>query len=452
VVLIESKRFKENRTQGQLRLMSGNYNYRRADADITFNMGKFGFGLRGGYKADDGYKINNDSTMYTGGVRLSYTFGPKKSLSFVLDEIFEESGLSGLPDFPTPYSRQKSKNLSSSITFEYQNFINNLYYNRGEVKNNDPTRDLNNSLVVAEFGESLTYEKTLSFGKLTLGAGYTQTDADSTDFGKKSENTIHVFGDLNFKIGSLPFTFNTGLRYNINSEFQNSMNPEFGITYTKGPFEASYKLSYGVNTPSFQQRYTHTSSTDPNPDLGVEKALNHNLNLSLEVHKTLTLNTTFFMKTLDGRITYVRDLNIGIGSYQNLGKTIYKGFDFGMDWKPSPKFEFKGNYTYLIARDMDIHRFLTSTPRYSTTMEVIIKPIEDLTLAIKGDYDGKTFLDRNNQRHLGGRTLYFLRMEYSLSPVVIFLNMDNVLDKEYYYIDGLLAPPLKYYVGIKYNF
>ncbi|MDR2405822.1 MAG: TonB-dependent receptor plug domain-containing protein [Deltaproteobacteria bacterium] len=451
VVLIESKGLKAEKFSGQLRAMAGNYQFKKADADLSLNLGKFGINIRGGREQDKGYKINNDSKLDSYGLRLSYHMAPKKAIRLVYDEMLEKSGLSGLPDFPTPFSRMETRNLSASLGLEFLGFTNKLYINQGQVKNDDPTRNLHSYLEVTEMGDSASYEMDFSWGTAALGAGYTKIEASSLDFGEKSENTTHFFGDVSFKVPKLPLMMTAGLRYNLNSGFQDSLNPELSLSYSKGKLEATYKLSYGVNTPSFQQRYTHTSSTDPNPELGVEKVLNHSLSFNYQAHKSLSLNSSFFLNTLNGRISYVRDLNVGVGSYENLGKTVYKGFDFGANFKPSPKFELKANYSYILARDEDINRFLTSIPRYKTTAEVILKPTDAFTLAFKANYQGKTFLDRDNTRTLGGRTLYYLRLEYKLKALTFFMDMDNVFDKEYYYIDGLLAPPLKYYLGVKYD-
>jgi iron complex outermembrane receptor protein len=452
VVLIQSKSFGKSKASGHIRVMGGNKSYDREDADLSFTSGAFGIGVRAGHEKNGGYKINNDSEKWSGGLKLGWNFGEKRAVNFAIDQIQEKSGLSGLPQFPTPQSRSDSDNLASSLSVEYDAFAASAYYNRGKVVSTDPSRNLHSSLIVAEQGVSLTWERKLPFGLLTLGSGYTQTDADSTDFGQKSEYTVHGFADMSVNFPSAHLAAKAGLRYNYNSSFENSLNPEFGLTYSKGAFEAAYKLSYGVNTPSFQQRYTHTSSTAPNESLGVEKALSQSLTLSWEARKNLSLSATLFNNNLTGRITYVREMNTGVGTYKNLGKALYRGFDLGADWKPIDEIEIKANFTHLIARDMDLKRFLTSQARNTSSLEVLANPFKNFTAAAKWTWQTKSFLDRDNTRTLPARSLYYLRAEYTAGSVTFFLNIDNLLDKEYYYIDGLLAPPRIWRVGMKWGF
>jgi iron complex outermembrane receptor protein len=452
VIVIQSKAMGGSKVSGQIRAMAGNHRFIRTDADVTLTSGRFSFGFRGGHEQDRGFKVNNDSRRWTGGFRAGWNHAPGKSVSLNVDQITEESGLSGLPDFPTPNSRMRSANFSASLSAEYGGFSNHLYHNRGSVRYWDRSRGTSSYLLVTELGDSLTWGRPASWGAMSFGAGFVRTEADSSEFGHRAEYTIHVFADLTYRLPFAPLTAKAGLRYNHNSGFQDSLNPEFQLTYSKGVFEASYKISRGANTPTFQQRFNRSSSTDPNPSLGVEKALNQSLGVSVQAHKTLNLHADLFRNELSGRITYVRPVNSGVGTYVNLGKTVYQGVDLGADWKPSPKAEFKGRYSHLMAMDKDIRRFLTSTARNSMSLEALLKPIPGVSAGFKADYVGKTYSDRQNTRHYGGRTLYSLRMEYERAPMAFFLNIENLSDKTYYYVDGLLAPPLTWYAGMRYHF
>ncbi|MDR2353441.1 MAG: TonB-dependent receptor plug domain-containing protein [Deltaproteobacteria bacterium] len=452
VILIYSKSFGEGTTTGQTRIWSGNNDTYHADADVMISSGTWGLGFKGGYDRSEGYKINNDSERIRGGVKVAYNPAPEVGLTLSLESLNEESGLAGLPAFPTPYSRQRNQNLTVTLAAFYHNFENTLYYNRGMVKNNDPTRNLDQSLNVTEFGESFTYGfSPYSWGTLTVGAGFLGTMADSSDFGKKTEHVIHVFASQSLNLTNLPLSLNLGIRFNLNSGFQNSINPEFSVTYNNGRFLISYKITRGVNTPSFQERYNHSASTLPNPNLGIEKATNQSFTINYFPKENISLNTSLFFNNLEGRITYVRPPLSGVGQYQNLGKTIYRGVDFGFNIK-FKTLEIKGNYTYLEARDKDIDRFLTSQSRNSFNLEFFLNPEGKFSGVIRGAYQSKIYTDRFNTNFYGGRTLYSIRAEYNLSPLVFFVDGTNIFNKEYYYIDGLLAPPRTYFLGIKYNF
>jgi iron complex outermembrane receptor protein len=419
--------------------------------DLALSRGSWGFGFKGGYERTDSYKINNDSERIRGGARVSRTFGEGKAASLAVDFLTEKAGYSGLPAFPTPHSRKKSRNLTATLATDWGRFRNNLYYNKGNVKNNDWSRGLDQSLTVVEYGDSLTYARPFWKGELSLGAGYEGTAARSSEFGSHRESIAHFFASQSVSL-PLSLTVRAGIRYNLNSDFENTLNPELSVAFSKSAFEAVYKISRGVNLPSLQQRYNRSSSTDPNPSLGLEKAVNQSLTLSAFPKDGLSFSATLFLNRLQGRISYVRPVDSGIGQYQNIGSAVYMGADLGFSWRIAKPLELKGSYVYLDARDKDIDKFLTSLSKNSFTIEASLRPSDDFSLTVKADYDGSTFTDRMNTASLSSRILYSLRAEKSFGPFVAFLDGVNIFDKEYYYVDGLLAPPRTYFAGLKYNF
>jgi iron complex outermembrane receptor protein len=361
-------------------------------------------------------------------------------------------GLSGLPDFPTPNSRQLTTNLAATMGLKWGGFSNSFFLNRGDVKNKDRSRNLDQRLTVTEYGDSVSWEGPFGPGDLAVGAGFQESRAVSSDFDSQRENTVHVYLAQSARLPWVPVTLRAGVRYNVNSAFKNTWNPEFSASLRHGPVEAVYKISRGVNLPSFQQRYNRSASSDPNPDLGLEVAVNQSLAVTVTPSEALNFNATLFWNNLKGRISYVRPLGTGVGSYQNLGRTVYRGADLGFGWRPVKELELKGSYTYLEALDLDIDRFLTSQPRNSFDMEAVFRPVESFTAALKAEYASRTYVDRYNESVMASRTLWSLRAEKSFGPWVVFLDADNVFDKKYYYVDGLLAPPRSYFLGMKYGF
>jgi iron complex outermembrane receptor protein len=437
---------------GQARVWAGNLNARHADADLMAPLGGWSVAFKAGWDSSDGFKTNNDSDRRRGGVRASREFGDGVALSASFDWLREETGLSGLPEYPTPHSRQLTENLAGTAGLKWGGFSNSFFFNRGDVRNRDPSRDFYQRLTVTELGDALGWEGPFGPGDLSLGAGWQESRAVSSEFDSQREHTVHLMVAQSARLGAVPVTLRAGVRYNMNSAFKNSWNPEFSAAFRRGPFEAVYKISRGVNLPSFQERYSRSSSSAPNPELGLEVAVNQSLSLTLAPSDELNLNATLFWNDLKGRISYVRPLSSGTGRYENLGRTVYRGADLGVGWKPVPRLELKATYTYLEAVDLDIGKFLTSQPRNSFTAEAVARPAESFTAAVKADYKSRTFADRDNLRVMSSRILWSLRAEKSFGPLTVFLDADNVLDKEYYYVDGLLAPPRTFFMGVKYGF
>jgi iron complex outermembrane receptor protein len=453
VIIIHTlKSTQSSKVTGQVRTWAGNHDVGHADANLMAPVGTWSLAVKAGWDKSGGFKPNNDSERVRGGVQAAREFESGLSFSAALDWLRDEGGQSGLPNFPTPHARQLSTNVAGTAALKYRGLANSLYFNRGMVHNSDVSRNLNQRLTVTELGDSFVWETPLGPGDLALGAGYGESRAQSSEYGSHRENTFHLLAAQSARLPFAPVTLRAGVRYNVNSAFENSWNPEISASLRRGIVEAVYKFSRGVNLPSFQQRYNRSSSTVPNPSLGLEVALNHSLSLTVTPDEELTLNATLFWNNLRGRITYVRSIDTGVGTYENLGRIVYRGGDLGFTWKPDPRVDLKASYTYLDARDLDIGKRLTSKSRDSFVAEIVARPFETFTAAVKVDYESSGFVDRWNTQKMPSRTLWSVRAEKSFGDITVFLDADNIFDKEYYYVDGLLAPPRYYFVGVKYSF
>jgi iron complex outermembrane receptor protein len=453
VVLITTKTFGSRKPSGQLRVWYGTQDSFKADGSVSASFGQWGVSAKAGYDKTDGYKINNASRRLKGGFKIGRSFGENKSVFFSLDGQSERKGMSGYPESPTPNAKQKGHNYSATLAGEWKGLSNNLYYNVGRVANRDESRNLDQSLTVAEYGDSLTFSSSAGPLNYSLGAGFRGMTAESSGFGRKTESVVHFYGAGNLKpFPRLPLTLSAGLRYNLNSGFANSFNPEGAVSLRKGMFEVVYKINRAVNTPTFQQRFNHSSSTVPNPDLSIEKVLSQNLSVVFEPNNRVTLNASVYRNALKGRISYVRDAGSSTGQYQNLGTASYEGFDFGFSLKFPKYLELKGRYAYLVAKDEDLDLFLTGQSRHYASLEVLAHPTEKAAAALKLDYRDRCFTDRLNTARMPGRLLVSARAEYDFGFATLFVDGTNILGKDYKYADGLEGPPMELMFGLKRDF
>ena len=449
VILITSKSI--DSWSGKVKIYGGSQDTGHADFNLGVRKGLWGLGFKGGYDRSEGYKVNNDKEKWQGGFKASYNPQENRFVSLSADYLEDEKGLSGQPKFPTPHSRQRNRNISLGLNGRFDDFGNTLYYNSGRVTNSDPSRSLDKNLKVAELGDDLTYDlKTGEAGTLSLGTGFWFGQASSTDFEEQREHSLYLFASQKIKLG--PVTLNAGARGNFNSAFENALNPEASITYSADRWNSAFTYSRSTNTPSFQQRYNHTSSTIPNPGLGMEKSDNYSLAFNFSPRDDFSLGLTFFYNRLTDRITYVRPLNSGIGQYQNVGRVTYKGGDLAFTWRANEVFTFKTSYTYLEAKDEDLDKWVTGKARHKGDFEVYIKPSENFSNVLKASYTGPVYNDRDNTEQLSSYTLFGLRSEYGFTDDwSVFLEVDNLLDKNYHYTDGLMAPPRVWIVGVNWT-
>lgn len=448
VILITSKGL--DSWSGNVKVYGGNQDTGHADLNLGTRKGLWGFGFKGAYDTTESYGINNDKERWQAGVKVSYSPSESRFLSLSADYLEDERGMSGLPDFPTPNYRQRKRNFPIGLTGRYDGLDNTLYYNGGLVDNTDPSRALNTSLRVSELGDDLTYDvQTGEKGVLTLGTGFIYDEAASSEFNEQTERSFYLLAAEKLKLGA--WTLKAGARSNYNSAFDNALNPEASLTYTARRWNSTFSYSRSSNTPSFQQRYNHSSSTIPNPDLGMETSDNYSQTFHFELTDDISLGLTGFYNRLIDRITYVRPADSGISQYQNLGRVTYQGGDLAASWRADEVLTFKTSYTYLEAMDEDLDKWVTAKARHMGNFEIYIKPINGFSNVLKASYSSPVYTDRDNRNQLAAYTLFDFRSEYSFDKWGIFLEVENLLDKTYLYSDGLLAPPRTWIIGANRN-
>ena len=450
VILITTKRARH--LTGNVKTYGGNYGTAYGHANLQMAAGSWSAGVTGGFEATDGYKVNNDKERWKGGGNLVYTVDEGKSFSLSADYIEDERGSSGLPAYPTPYSRKKSNNTSLSFGAVWSPISSTTYYNEGWNHNTDPTRDIDTTLRVSKVGEDLSATfGTGDWGELSAGAAFQMDRASGSNFDNQREETYSLFATETLLWMDERLSLAAGLRANSNSAFDDALNPEIKFSYKWKKWRATAAYSRSSNTPSFYQRYNETSSTRPNPDLTMETSDNYSISLFSQLHKTLSGSVSIFHNRLSDRITYVTG-DDGIGQYQNFGLVTYTGGDLAATWTPHDTIKIKASYTYMEAVDEETDKWLTAKARHTATLDFYWQPSEPVSIVLTNKVVSKVYRNRTNTKTVPAYTLTDLRAEYAFRRFSLFTEIENLFDKTYYYADGLLAPPLCWVVGMNFGF
>lgn len=145
VILITTK--DKQKISGNIKAYAGNFDTRDISGSLnTMIWDKLGLGLSGGYESTEGFKVNNDNERYQGGLELSYNLGKEKEVGFSLDHLHDERGLSGYPDYPTPYSRKETRNTAYALQADFFGYKSTTHYNQGYRHNTDKSRDLDHAM------------------------------------------------------------------------------------------------------------------------------------------------------------------------------------------------------------------------------------------------------------------------------------------------------------------
>lgn len=449
VILITTRKIR--RLSCNVKLHGGNQGNGYGYANLQTTVDKWGVAVTGGFESTDGYKTNNDKQRWQTGTKLTYTLDEQKHLSFSADYLEDERGLSGLPDFPTPYSRKSSRNTNMSLQAVYNPLTSSTFFNEGRNHNTDRSKELDQVLRVTEMGQNLaTAINTGNCGELDIGGGYILSKASGSNFDDQREEIFSGFAAQSLKRAGSPFLLNVGLRVNMNTAFDDAINPEIKLTYKKDQWSMTAAYSRSNNTPSFHQRYNRTSSTRPNPDLEMETADNFNLALFYEPIASFSTGISFFHNRLSDRITYETG-DDGIGHYVNFGIVTYTGGDLAASWQVSDSFKINGSCTYLEAKDKETGLWLPAKAKHQTNLDCRWHPVEKLSIVMSGKYVSEVYRNKSNTKTVPGYTTADLRAEYAFRLFSLYCEIKNIFDKIYYYSDGLLAPPQTWYIGVNWR-
>ena len=446
VILITTK--SGNKLSGNIKTYAGNNNLFYSNANVQLTSGAWSTEVSGGYETTDGYKVNNDKTRWRTGAKLGYRFHEQFNISLSGDYLEDDRGFSGYPNYPTPFSRQESSMGTCVLQADIYNINSKTFFNQGKKESSDVSRDLDKTITVNDLGQELnTFYESDNWGTLDYGAAYYWSNASGSSFDDQDENTFSAYAMETLSLARLPLTLAFGLRTNINSGFDNALNPEAKATYKAKDWRSTLAYSRTNNTPSFYQRYNETSSTSPNPDLTMEIADNYSLSFSTMLSKTMGGSATLFYNQLTDRITYVTG-DTGIGQYQNFGKVTYTGGDLSINWAPLNEVKVTASYTYMNAKDKNTDLFLPAKPKHKARLNLIWRPMEPLSMVLVIKATSKAYRNTANTRSVAGYTLADFKAGYDFGSFSLFGEVNNLTDKTYYYTDGLLAPPRAWFVGV----
>nr|WP_321469327.1 TonB-dependent receptor [uncultured Desulfobulbus sp.] len=446
VILVTTRAIKS--VNGAFKAYGGNLDTGFASANVQGRSGHWGAELGGEVETSQGYKVNNDESRHRGSLKLAYTMDEDRGLNLGADFVHEERGLSGLPEYPTPQSRKESETTILSAQARGYGVTSDTFLNSGEQHNSDVSRGLDQRLRVNELGEDLSSSlKTGDFGTLTYGAGYRLAQASGTTFSDQSEEVFSLFFSEQLHRKTSPWSLTLGLRANANTAFDDVLNPELKLVYQQSAWNLSGSYSHTNNIPSFYQRYNHTSSTLPNPDLGMETADNYALALTLTPLESLTIRTSVFYNLLSDRITYVTG-DDGVGQYENFGEVTYRGGDLAVNWQPTKDLNLKAGYTYLRAIDEETGLYVPAKADHTGTLDCSWQLTDRLSAVFSGKYVSEVYRNRANTKTVPDYILANIRAEYRLGRYALFTEITNLADTTYYYADGLLGPPLTWMAGV----
>ena len=218
-------------------------------------------------------KIPQPIWRLTNQVQLSYPFAARTklniSLRYAYDHIKQEFAVNNNGAVTNSYGREANRdlNINPVLTHQFNNKIKSalrLYASLYNGSQRLQFKEKPDSSYVDEFKQHfyrIENQTDISWNKmtLTLGAGYTIDEAQSTrydDINSKKQNTIaYGYAQQEWKPAD-KFIFIAGLRYDDNKLFAAAFSPRFAVRYKAGKkILLNASIGRGFKAPDFRQLY-----------------------------------------------------------------------------------------------------------------------------------------------------------------------------------------------------
>jgi len=241
-----------------------------------------------------------------------------------------------------------------------------------------------------------------------------------------------------------PFKLIAGLRYDLikfdYTDYTNESNskkrdmskitPKFGTVYNyqkNSNLYANYAQAF--RTPTLAQMFTYGGSSS-NPDLNPEEAENYEIGVHHQFNDNLKANVSLYWMELDNEIQY----NYDDRQYENYGETSHKGIETSIDFTIIEGLAGFANYTYTRAKNESgtyKGKYLTNIPIHKGSLGINFRTDFGLNINLTATRVGTSYIDNTNSSKLPCYTTVDTKIRYEHKWGILFLGIDNLLDKEY---------------------
>ncbi len=450
VVKITTKKIAK-RSHGDIEVSYGRFDSQKYDLNYQKDLGNIGLGLSAGLEKEHGFRINSNEDNKRIGTKLSYKLDQKKNVVFSFDYSQFEKGNPGPTYSPSPRARSMEKDWGSTFILPLGRVKSTTHYSAFDKRYNNPDTGLDNIMESWVLNERLS--SPISAGRLghfNIGTDLEIANVEGNKIISQQEEKYAFYATKDIRPQKTPLNLRLGVRVNFYSDFPTAINPQVQLSYKYDNLDIHLSASRSNNIPTFYQRYYETSTLKPNPDLGMEKAMNYNLSLSYRPKETLEGSISFFLNDINERITYVREGSIG--RYRNIGSATLKGIEISAKWVPYDLLNAKCSYIYLIAKDEDTGKYLPNKPKHRFNLELQLQSFKDFSLGLSTIYQSKRFSDADNTKAIRGT--YFrsdLRADYSVKEnIKLFFKITNLFNSDYDTMDGYPVTPRAWMMGMEY--
>ena len=246
----------------------------------------------------------------------------------------------------------------------------------------------------------------------------------------------------------------SNIRYDEYSDFGGAFTYRLAPAYIFPETDTKIKgsLGTGFKAPTLSELYQNFPAFDfyANPNLQPEESTGYDVGFEQPFwNDRIRVGSTYF----NNNITNLIDDNPTFTSYANIGKALTYGNESFASYKVDDRLNFRADYTYTMAQDLDTGTELPRRPKNKATFQTNWTPLDKLhfsatVLYISSwtDIDPETFAPD----YAKGYATVNIAASYDINPqTTVFAHIDNLFNRQYQDPEGFLHPGLGAYAGVR---
>ncbi|MFA5275492.1 MAG: TonB-dependent receptor [Candidatus Omnitrophota bacterium] len=430
---------------------------------------KFGFLINGGYQSSAGFRQNSAFNAKDCNLKLEYEFNNENNIN--INSGFYKSRV-GVPyKIDTPDLDAKQNTLKRFFDFNWSfkpepqtALLAKVYqsYDRLEYIDYSPNyiKDTHGTTVR---GIDLQFDKQLlDLYRLVCGFNYVKNMNDSTASAKHKydvaagyiENRFDLFENLKINLNA---------RVDDYSNFGTEINPSFDFLYSLSENIKFHGLiSRSFRAPTFNDLFWPrrdyyyegfwVGGEEGNSNLLPEKGVTEEIGTEVKINKLLTLGLTYYHSDYKDLIQWSDD---GTGVYRpmNVNSALIDGLEFENKIFITGNLDLDLNYTYLMARDDNTHKYLVYQPVNKFDACLKYSDHKGLVVELKGQFTGQRFADADNNTKVKDFFVFGINVSKKFKPgFTCFAYINNLANRKYQVLQGFPMPGFSFTGGAKVEF
>jgi outer membrane receptor for ferrienterochelin and colicins len=436
----------------------------------------FGYLISGEYQSSQGFRPNSALNASNCNLKLEYELNNQNNVS--LNSGFYKSKLGTPGSITSPDPDDKQNTLKRFFDFNwnfkpdertglsaraYQNYDRlEFLENSSDGWNPDNQKDIHTTTVR---GFSLQANKQLfDIYRLVAGLDHVKNMNDSTATAKHEYDVTAGYLENRLDLFDKKLSINLSARLDDYSNFDTQINPSLDFLYKfndaikfHGLISRSYRAPtfndlYWPRTDYYDEHGVWTGAEEGNPNLRPEKGITSEFGAETKINKYITSSLTYYHSDYSQLIQWSKDSS-KVWRPTNVSSATIDGIEFENKLFILDNLDLDFNYTYLMARDEDTHKYLVYQPKNKVDAILKYHDHSGLIVELKGQFTGIRYVDAANDDKV--KSFFVLGISASKkfkTGITCFAYIDNLLNRKYQVIQGYPMPGFSFTGGLKAEF